>query len=67
MFWFNKKVIRHNLKRIQGKLHRTGCKISLPCFDDKRYMMTSIAWLFFIRTLKVNKIDKSFTRLIRAS
>ena len=40
---FNKKVIRHNMKRIQSKLHRTGtydvCKISLSCFDDKRYVL----------------------------
>ena len=37
--WFNKNVIRHNMKRIQSKLHRIGtfdiCKISLSCFDDK--------------------------------
>ena len=35
----NKKVIRHNIKRIQSKLHRIGTydvfKISLSCFDDK--------------------------------
>ena len=40
---FNKKVIRHNMKRIQSKLHRIGtydvCKISLSCFDDKRYIL----------------------------
>ena len=40
---FNKKVIRHNMKRIQSKLHRTRtynvCKISLSCFDDKRYVL----------------------------
>ena len=40
---FNKKVIRHNMKRIQSKLHRNGtynvCKISLSCFDDKRYIL----------------------------
>ena len=38
---FNKKVIRHNMKRIQSKLHRAGsylCKILLSCFDDKRYV-----------------------------
>ena len=38
---FNKKVIR--TKRIQSKLHRIGsydvCKISLYCFDDKRYIL----------------------------
>ena len=40
---FNKKVIRHNMKRIQCKLHRTGtydvCKISFSSFDDKRYVL----------------------------
>ena len=39
----NKKVIRHNMKRIQSKLHRIGicdvCKISLSCFVDKRYVL----------------------------
>ena len=43
---FNKKVIRHNMKRIQSKLHRIGtydvCKISLSCFDDKRYVLDDI-------------------------
>ena len=42
---FNKKVMRHNMKRIQSKLHRIGtydvCKISLSCFDDKRYKLDS--------------------------
>ena len=31
------------MKRIQSKLHKTGtydvCKISLSCFDDKRYVL----------------------------
>ena len=38
-----KKVIRHNMKRIQSKLHRTGTydvyKISSSCFDDKRHVL----------------------------
>ena len=38
---FNKKVIRHNMKRTLSELHKIGtydvCKISLSCFDDKRY------------------------------
>ena len=42
-FLFNKKVIRHNMKRIPSKLHRIGtydvCKISLSCFDNKRYVL----------------------------
>ena len=37
---FNKKIIRHDMKRNQSKLHRLGTydvfKISLSCFDDKR-------------------------------
>ena len=40
---FNKKVITHNMKRIQCKLHEIGTydvfKISLSCFDDKRYVL----------------------------
>ena len=31
------------MKKIQSKLHRIGtygvCKISLSCFDDKRYIL----------------------------
>ena len=40
---FNKKMIRHNMRRIQSKLHKIGtydvCKISLSYFDDKRYIL----------------------------
>ena len=40
---FNKKVLRHDTKRIQSKLHEIGTydiyKISLSCFDDKRYVL----------------------------
>ena len=40
---FNKKVVRHNMKRIQSKLHEIGTydvfKISLSCFDDERYVL----------------------------
>ena len=40
---FNKKVIRHNMKRIQNKSHEIGTynvfKISLSCFDNKRYVL----------------------------
>ena len=43
MFLVNKKLIRHSMKRIQSKLHRIAtcdvCKISLSCFDDKRYIL----------------------------
>ena len=40
---FNEKIMRHKMKRIQSKLHRIGTydvsKISLFCFDDKRYIL----------------------------
>ena len=36
---FTKKEIRHNMKRIESKLHRSGtydvCTVTLSCFDDK--------------------------------
>ena len=39
---FNKKMIRRKMIRIQSKLHKIGIydvsKISLLCFDDKRYI-----------------------------
>ena len=38
-------MIRHKMKRIQSKLHKIGtyniCKISLFCFDDKRYRLVN--------------------------
>ena len=40
---FNEKIIRHKMKRIQNKKHKSGNyeidKISLSCFDDKRYVL----------------------------
>ena len=40
---FNKKVIRHKMERMQAKKHKIGTyeidKISLSCFDDKRYVL----------------------------
>ena len=42
---FGKKVVRHGMKRIQSKLHEIGTydvnKISLSCFDDKRYVLNN--------------------------
>ena len=39
---FNKKTMRHKVKRIKIKKHKRETyevnKISLPCFDDKRYV-----------------------------
>ena len=40
---FGKNIIRHKMKRIQSKKHKLGTyeidKISLSCFDDKRYVL----------------------------
>ena len=40
---FNKKIIKHKMKRMQAKKHKIGTyeinKISLSCFDDKRYVL----------------------------
>ena len=40
---FNKKAVRHKVKRIQSILHEIGTyglnRISLSCFDDKRYVL----------------------------
>ena len=40
---FNKKIIRHKMRRIQIKKQKLGTyeivKISLSCFDDKRYVL----------------------------
>ena len=40
---FNKKIIRHKMKRTQSKKHKLGTyeidKISLSCFDDKRCVL----------------------------
>ena len=40
---FNKKIIRHKMKRIQSKKHKLGTyeidKMSLSCCDDKKYVL----------------------------
>ena len=40
---FDKKVVRHCMKKILAKGNKVGtydiCKISLSCFDDKRYVL----------------------------
>ena len=40
---FNKKIIRHKVKKIQAKKHKIGTyeidKTSLSYFDDKRYVL----------------------------
>ena len=40
---FNQKVLRHKMRRIQSKKHKLETykinKISLPIFDDKRFVL----------------------------
>ena len=40
---FNKKVVKHKMKRIQSNSHKIGTydlnKISLSCFYDKKYIL----------------------------
>ena len=40
---FNKKIIIDKMNRIRNKLHKTEtsevCKVPLPCFNDKRYIL----------------------------
>ena len=40
---FNKKIIRHKMRLMQGKKHKMGTyeinKISLSVFDDKRFVL----------------------------
>ena len=49
---FNKKVVRHKMKRIQSKKHKIGTykinKISLLCFDDKRFVLDDGIHTLFI-------------------
>ena len=48
---FNEKNIRHKMKRIQSKKHKLGTyeidKISLSCFDDKRYVLDDGIYALF--------------------
>ena len=40
---FNKKIMRHKMRRIHGKKHKIGTyeiyKMALLCFDDKRFVL----------------------------
>ena len=62
---FNKKVIRHNMKIIQSKLHELGTygvyKVSLSCFDDKRYVLNNgvNTLAYFHKNIRDCKDDKN--------
>ena len=58
MVLFNKYFIRHKMKKIESKLHRMStfdvCKISLSCFDDKRFIVDDDAnsFAYFHKNVK---------------
>ena len=58
---FGKKVVRHKMKRIQSKKHTLGTyeinKISLSCFDDKRYVLHDKIIKIVLRVVKKIKKD----------
>ena len=58
---FNEKIIRHKMKRIQSKKHKLGTyeinKISLSCFDDKRYVLDDKIINKVLRVVKKIKKD----------
>ena len=53
---FNKKILRHKMRRIQTKKHKPGTyeinKISLSYFDDKRFVLNDGIYtrVYFIKT-----------------
>ena len=59
---FNKKVVRHKMKRIQSELPRLGTyklnKITLSCFDDKRFVLDdgSNTLAYFYKDISVDKV-----------
>ena len=61
------------MNSIQSKLHKDGTyhvyKISLSCFDDKRYVLDdSINTLaYFQKDIRDCKNDKKFMRMIKNS
>ena len=63
---FNKKIIRHKMRRFLGKKHKTGTyeinKISLSAFDDKRFVLNNgiLTLAYFHKDLKKNR----FTQMI---
>ena len=62
---FNKKVLRHKMRRSQSKKHKLGSykinKISLSCFDDKRFVLDNgiHTLAYFLKDLK-NHIKERF-------
>ena len=68
MFWFNEKIIRHKMKTIQSKKHKLGTyeidKISLSCFDDKRFVLDDEIHSVFIFIKIVLQIVKKIKKIV---
>ena len=73
---FNKKIIRHKMRLMQGKKHKMGTyeinKISLSVFDDKRFVLNdgihTLAYFHkelknrFSQMIANNKDSKAFSK-----
>ena len=73
---FNKKVLRHKMRRIKGKKYKMGTyetnKISLSVFDDKRFVLNdgihTLAYFHkelknrFSQMIANNKDSKAFSK-----
>ena len=65
MFSLIKKTIRHKMKRVQAKKHKIGTygihKISLSCFDDKRFVLDdgAYSWDYFHKDCSKKECDKN--------
>ena len=59
---FGKKVIRHKMKRILSEKHSVGTydinKISVGCFDDRRYILDDGINTLSYGHSKINKLFK---------
>ena len=58
------------MKRIQSKLHKIGTyvyKISLSCFDDKRYVLDNgvNTLAYFHKNIRDCKNDEEFMKIIK--
>ena len=66
----NKKIVRHTMRRIQSKKHKTGTyeinKISLSCFDDKRYVLHDGIYTlaYFHKDLKKENSQNRFLQIL---
>ena len=61
---FNKKIMRHKMRRIEAKKRKVGTyeinKISLSCFDDKRFVLNDgiHTLAYFHKGLKKRKFSQ---------